>query len=40
LLVKLAAAKTVDVQIGAFEFSLTDANLYLIRDIAGHLRKK
>jgi len=36
LLKKLAAAKKVDVQIGLFEFSLTDANLAAIRDIAGH----
>ena len=36
LLVKLAGAKTVDVQIGVFEFSLTDANLASIRDIATH----
>lgn len=36
LLVKLAGAKTVDVQIGLFEFSLTDANLASVRDIAGH----
>jgi hypothetical protein len=36
LLEKLAAAKTVDVQIGLFEFSLTDANLAAFRDIAAH----
>lgn len=36
LLDKLAGAKTVDVQIGVFEFSLTDANLAAIRDIASH----
>ena len=36
LLGKLAGAKTVDVQIGLFEFSLTDANLASIRDIASH----
>ncbi len=37
LLTKLAEAKTVDVQIGLFEFSLTDANLASIRDIAAHM---
>jgi hypothetical protein len=36
LLTKLARAKTIEVQIGLFEFSLTDANLASIRDIAGH----
>jgi PEGA domain len=36
LLTKLADAKTVDVQIGLFEFSLTDANLASIRDLAAH----
>ncbi|MGA8068621.1 MAG: PEGA domain-containing protein, partial [Terriglobales bacterium] len=36
LLAKLAGAKTVDVQIGVFEFSLTDANLASIKDIASH----
>ncbi len=34
LLTKLAGAKTVDVQIGLFEFSLTDDNLASIRDVA------
>ncbi len=37
LLTKLADAKTVDVQIGLFEFSLTDANSASIRDIASHV---
>jgi hypothetical protein len=32
----MAGAKEVDVQIGLFEFSLTDANLSAIRDIALH----
>jgi hypothetical protein len=38
LLVKLAGAKKVDVQIGVFEFSLTDKNFVAIRDIATHLK--
>lgn len=37
LLIQLAEAKTVEVQIGLFEFSLTDANLASIRDIAAHM---
>lgn len=36
LLVKFAEARAVDVQIGLFEFSLTDANLDSIKDIATH----
>jgi PEGA domain len=36
LLAELVEAKRVDVQIGLFEFSLTDANLASIRDIATH----
>jgi hypothetical protein len=36
LLAKMAGAKTVDVEIGVFEFSLTAANLASIRDIAAH----
>jgi hypothetical protein len=36
LLAKMADAKAVDVQIGVFEFSLTDSNLASIRDAAGH----
>jgi hypothetical protein len=36
LLAKLAGAKTVDVQIGLFEFSLTGTNLASLRDIASH----
>ncbi len=37
LLTNLAEAKTVDVQIGLFEFSLTAANLASIRDLAAHM---
>jgi hypothetical protein len=33
---RLAGAKSIDVQIGSFEFSLTDANLAAIKDIASH----
>jgi hypothetical protein len=33
---KLAEAEAVDVQIGGFEFSVTDSNLFSIRDIASH----
>lgn len=36
LLDDLAEAKAVDVQVGLFEFSLTEANLASIRDIATH----
>jgi len=36
LLKKMASAKAVDVQLGLFEFSLTDANLASIREIASH----
>jgi len=38
LLIQLAKANTVDVQIGLFEFSLTDANLAAITDIARHIK--
>jgi len=33
---RLAGAKSIDVQIGSFEFSLTDANLAALRDIGKH----
>ena len=33
---RLAGAKSVDVQVAGFEFSLTDANLAAIRDLASH----
>jgi hypothetical protein len=36
LLTQLAGARSVDVQIGAFQFSLTDSNLSAIKDIATH----
>jgi hypothetical protein len=36
LLARLASARSVDVQIGAFEFSLTDTNLSSLRDAATH----
>lgn len=36
LLKRMAAAKSIDVQIGEFEFSLTGANLAAIKDIASH----
>lgn len=36
LLKRLAGAKSVDVQIGEFEFSLSDENLAAIKDIASH----
>jgi hypothetical protein len=36
LLAGLAEAKAVDIQIGLFEFSLSDANLVSIRDVATH----
>jgi hypothetical protein len=38
LLVKLANAKTVDVQIGVFQFSLTPSNIAAFKDIATHLK--
>jgi hypothetical protein len=38
LLTKLAGAKTVEVQIGVFEFSLTDSNLASLKDITSHTK--
>jgi hypothetical protein len=37
LLIKLAKAKTVDVQIGLFDFSLTDKNFAALKDVTTHV---